>query len=114
MRAESEEAFQTAVVQFARFNGWRVYHPPDNRPSRNTGRVQDVEPGFPDLTMVRAPRLIFAELKAEKGRVRPEQTEWLDALRAVAAAPGEITVLLPEVYLWRPSDWSDVESILQR
>lgn len=102
VRAESEDAFQTAVVNLAVFCGWRVYHPPDNRPSANTGRVQFVVPGFPDLTLARRPRLIFSELKAEKGRVRPEQIEWLDELRATGA----------EAYLWRPSDWKTIEALL--
>lgn len=102
VRAESEDAFQTAFVNLAVFTGWRCYHPPDNRPSRNTGRVQAVAPGFPDWTLVRAPRLVFAELKAEKGRVRPEQIEWLDELRATGA----------EAYLWRPSDWKTIERLL--
>jgi hypothetical protein len=42
-------------------------------------------------------------LKSETGNVRPNQLEWLDALR-----------LLPqvEVFVWRPSDWDELVEIL--
>lgn len=39
--------------------------------------------GFPDLVLVRAPRLIFAELKSEVGKTTPEQDAWLADLRRV-------------------------------
>jgi VRR-NUC domain-containing protein len=59
--------------------------------------------GWPDLCLVRPPRILFAELKSESGTLRPNQTEWLDVLR-----------LLPqvEVYLWRPGDWDAVVETL--
>jgi hypothetical protein len=51
--------------------------------------------GYPDLTLVRAPRLLFAELKSSTGTLTATRADWLDRLR-----------LLPnvEVYIWRPSD----------
>jgi hypothetical protein len=59
--------------------------------------------GWPDLVLVRPPRLIFAELKSESGQVRANQTEWLDVLRLLPAA---------ETYLWRPSDWDELVEVL--
>lgn len=56
--------------------------------------------------MVRPPRLIFAELKAEKGNVTPAQEEWLLALGRVGDQP--------EVYIWRPSNWDDLTKVLSR
>lgn len=98
--AESEAAFQQKVINYALFKGWRMYHPPDNVPSKR-GKVQRVTAGYPDLTLVRE-RVLFAELKSEKGRVKPEQREWHDALRDAGA----------EVYIWRPSDWEHIEVVL--
>jgi hypothetical protein len=92
---QSEKQFQGAVVEYAELNSWLVYHTYDSRRSN---------PGFPDLVMVRDHRLVFAELKSEKGRESKAQTEWLDAL-------GRST---PEVWLWRPSDWPEIESVLRR
>lgn len=90
------------VIALAGYRGWRFYHAPDNRPGRNGG-VQRVVRGWPDLVLVRDDRMIVAELKAEKGRLRPGQQEWLDAL---AQVPGV------EAHVWRPSDWPAVEAAL--
>lgn len=73
-------------MDLARLLGWRCYHPWLS--ARST-------PGFPDLVLVRPPRILFVELKTERGKVTPAQQAWLDAL---AACPG------CEVDLWRPRD----------
>jgi len=58
--------------------------------------------GWPDLTLVRPPRIVFAELKAEDGHLLPEQRRWLDILDDCGQ----------EVYLWRPSDFDEIQQIL--
>ena len=93
--AVSERDFQRQVVELAELTGWRTYHTYDSRRSN---------PGFPDLVLVRAPRVIFAELKREKGRVTVAQRDWARVLRA---CPGV------EYYLWRPSGWDEIEDALQ-
>lgn len=60
--------------------------------------------GFPDLVLVKPPRLIFAELKV-KGKPRPEQNEWLKALIDSSCA---------EVYFWAPADWQQIMQTLGR
>jgi len=92
----SEKEFQGQVLRLARLCGWRVYHTFDSRRSA---------PGFPDLVMARPPVVMFAELKTETGRVRPEQRDWLEALRGSEGV---------EVRLWRPSDWPEIEEALKR
>lgn len=81
---------------------WLVYHTFDSRRS---------QPGYPDLTLVRASdgRLIHVELKRERGTFRPEQVIWLGELREVARERGT------EVYTWRPSDWlsGEIERVLR-
>ncbi len=95
----TEKQWLAQVKAAAKAAGWLVYHNFDARRS---------DPGFPDLVMVRSgatsghERVIFAELKTEKGKVRPEQWEWIDALRD-AEQP---------TYVWRPSDWSSIEKVL--
>ncbi len=75
--------------------GWRLcYH---------TLRSKGSQSGFPDRVLVRD-RVIFAELKREKGVVTDAQREWLDGLAAVGA----------EVYLWRPSDLDEIAEILSK
>lgn len=92
---EREAHFQTRVVNLARLLGYRrIYHPWTSVHSAS---------GWPDLVLCKPPRLIFAELKAERGRVMPAQQGWLDDL----AACGQ------EVYVWRPSDWAVIVGVLQ-
>ena len=89
----TEKEFQSRVIYEAELTGWRVYHTYSSRRS---------EPGFPDMTMVRGDRLIFAELKSARGNLSRKQREWLDALRATAA----------EVYLWYPRDTDQILEVL--
>lgn len=99
--SQSEKAFQQAVVEYARLNRWKVFHPFDSRRS---------EPGWPDLTMVRGEMLLFAELKTEKGRLSPAQEDWTSELQGVSnGAAGAM-----RVYVWRPSDWPLIERTLGR
>lgn len=60
--------------------------------------------GFPDLFLANAEqrRIIFAELKSEKGRLTPEQEEWLNILKACGQ----------EVHLWRPADIEEIAATL--
>lgn len=118
MKAGSEAAFQRQVIQLAGFYSWRVYHTHDSRRS---------QAGFPDLVLVRGPELIFAELKTDTGRVRPEQQEWIRALQAVSAAvtlevdAANAAQAAPrarppavDVYLWRPADFDELHARLAR
>ena len=73
------------VVDCARLYKWKHYHTFDSRRSPE---------GFPDLCLVRPPRIVFAELKSEHGRLTPAQREWVREL-------GECGL---EVHLWRPAD----------
>lgn len=67
----SEADLQTLIEDAAHLHGWLVFHDNDSR--RNA-------PGFPDLVLCCPPRVVFMELKSEKGRVRPEQARWMRAL----------------------------------
>jgi len=101
-RAYTEAAFQSKVCALATAHGWRWWHAPANRPNAS-GHVQDVRAGWPDLTLVRRDRLVFAELKRQvNAPVTEAQEEWLAALRATGA----------EVYVLRPSDLGLVRQIL--
>ncbi len=99
----TEAEFQRQVVQLAKMGGWLVMHtrPAINKSGKWSTPIQGHR-GFPDLCMTHATRgTIFAELKAEKGRVSEEQKAWIDALKE----SGE------EVHLWRPSQ---IDEIVER
>ena len=65
--------------------------------------------GFPDLVLCRpggqgrVGGVIFAELKRETGQVKPQQEEWLQALRDAGQT----------VYVWRPSDIEEIARVLR-
>lgn len=61
--------------------------------------------GMPDLILVKPPRVIFAELKSEGKQPSPAQQEWIDLL---GWCPGV------ECYIWRPSDFDEIVSILRQ
>ena len=101
-----ERDLQDAVVELAKLLGWRVMH---QRPARTLNGYRTAiqgHTGFPDLVLLRPPRLVFAELKGPRGRVGHDQELWLNGLRVVPNV---------EQYLWRPMDWErgDVEQVLR-
>lgn len=98
----TEAQLSGLVVELARIGGWKRYHTFNSKRSSY---------GFPDWVFARdsgptgerAPRLVFAELKSQQGKVRPEQQAWLDALSDM---PGV------EVYVWRPADFDEIAEVL--
>lgn len=91
----SEKEWQGWVALTARTFGWRAYH---------TLRSDGSEAGFPDLVLVKPPRLIVAELKRERGKTTAAQDAWLADFIACDV----------ETYLWRPSQQDEVIEILRR
>lgn len=118
-----EHVHQGHVIALARFYGFElIYHAPAGG---KDGRVdyEQVGRGFPDLVLVKPPRLIFAELKTAKGKTTAAQDRWLEALRDVSRAldrqvtrPGDTEPTYAparvEVYLWRPADLENAAVIL--
>ncbi len=96
--AITEKQFSQQVVDYALLKGWLVYRTPT---WRSTGSY----PGFPDLVLVRPgdKRVLFLELKSEKGRVSAAQKRWLDTLGATDAI----------AWVVRPSDWHLIEAVLR-
>jgi hypothetical protein len=85
----TEAELQSDILDLARRCNWLAFHVRDSR--KSTG------PGFPDLVLVHKTtgRVIWAELKDEKGRVSAKQAEWLAALQAGGHTAG----------VWRPRHW---------
>ena len=93
-RDEPESVLLRKVIWMANVWGWISYHTHDSRHSAA---------GFPDLVLVKPPRVLFVELKSESGRVSADQMLWLAAL---AKCPGV------ETMVWRPSDFDDIGLVL--
>ena len=91
----TEKQFQGMVEQLAKTLGWKIYH---------TWRSFHSVKGYPDLTMVRDDKLIFAELKREGAKLSPEQREWLATLDKVPSV---------KTYCWHPSEFDEIARVLQ-
>lgn len=91
----TEKQFLEQIRSLAKMTGWMVYHTYDSRRS---------QAGFPDLTMARRPRIIFAEAKREGGEATDPQEEWGDELSDCGGV---------EYYLWQPSDWDQIVEVLR-
>ncbi len=96
MRAMSEAELQSAVIELAQRLGWRVAHfrTAMSKSGHWMTPVQGDGAGFPDLILVRE-RVIAAELKGERGRMRPEQDAWLKAFFKAGIM----------VAVWNSRDW---------
>lgn len=110
--AISETEFTDAILQWAKVYSWRRFHV-----RGNTKRLIQGDVGFPDLVLVRPPRLIFAELKVGSNKLAPEQSAWLEDLRMTRMAArleGAATSSTIECYLWRPEQWSQILVVLSK
>lgn len=99
----TERDLSSLVVELARLGRWKLrYH---TYTSRGTTYGRPAAPGFPDWVFVHPEkrRLLFVELKSEKGKVKPEQQEWIDALNLVDGV---------EAVVWRPSMWTEIVETL--
>ena len=86
----SEKQLQDQIIRIAKAAGWLVYHTHDSRRSA---------PGFPDLVLVHPVqrRVLYRELKTQKGALSKDQKTWLNALHDAGA----------DVAVWRPIDYLD-------
>lgn len=102
------KALQKAIIERARRTGWRVAHFPPISTTRG-GRTYWLTPvaadgrGFLDLMLVRE-RVVYAEVKGDGDRIRPDQQAWITALRLAGQ----------EVHVWTPASWraGDVDRVL--
>ena len=93
-----EYQFQQSIIQLAEWNKWMVYHVTNVR-----GRLRSpTSVGFPDLVLLRGSRIIFAELKTEKGKLTKAQVRWIDSLKEAGQ----------KAVVWRPQDWDEICRIL--
>jgi len=100
----TESDFTRQVIDLAHVYHWKVAHFRAAMTKHGWRTpVQADGKGFPDLVMVRKNRLIFAELKSEKGKMSDEQIEWACVLRATTI----------EIYDWRHSQFQSIQQVLK-
>jgi nicotinamidase-related amidase len=105
----TEIEFEQALVELAHVFGWHVaaFRPASTSKGWRTPVKYDGK-GWPDLCLVHERGyIIFAELKAEKGKLSDEQTEWAEIL---ASAAGQISQV--HYHLWKPSMANEIAKLL--
>lgn len=86
----TEEQFKAEVIREATSRGWLKHHDRPARTEHGWRTAIEGDPGFPDLCLARDGFVLLVELKSEKGRVSPEQAQWIKHSGAE---------------VWRPRDW---------
>ena len=89
-----EDKFQAWIRRQANIRNWADYCTWNSKHSPR---------GWPDLTLIRPPRIIFAEVKNEEGNPTNDQIRTLQLLCLVPWV---------ETYLWYPEDSDDIIRIL--
>jgi len=109
----TEAQWRRTVVEAAQHLGWSVlFEVPDNlyrlaadAVRRNPRRGRLLPPAsWPDLVLCHdsPPRILFVELKADRGRVRPDQRVTLARLEAAGL----------DVRVWMPKDFERMRAAL--
>jgi len=98
---QTERQFQDKIVELARHPafGWLVVHHGGNQHRR----AHYDTTGFPDLLMISPHgRVLFREIKTDKGRLTPAQQRWESELLGRHA----------DHKVWRPADWDQIATEL--
>ena len=119
MCAVTEAEFQAWVVEVAQRFGWKVWHVP--APMVHAGKRGWVGAkqgaGISDLILIsdHPPRMIFAEIKREGGKLSDKQQEFLQAVQAVAedARESRSDEQVIKAYAWWPGMEEMIETVLR-
>lgn len=121
-RGVSERDFEKWMVEVARRFGWKCWHFHDSRRQVKPGVfVGDKDAaGVCDWILIHddPPRLIFAEVKGDKGRLSEAQQEFLRMAREVAYSSRELIdrddwTQNMGVYVWQPGLEQAIEDVLR-
>lgn len=93
-RLIAERTWQAQVVEIAQRFGWACYWTWNSRHSPK---------GWPDLVLLKPPRMIVAELKRQDGKVTTEQARTLAMLDNCVVS----------THVWRPADIDAVIAALK-
>lgn len=109
----TEIEFEKAIVELAHMFGWMVasFRPAQTGKGWRTPVKYDGK-GYPDLTLAHPNgSIIFAEIKADAGRLSEEQKHWGFILTAAGRCnSGQPTPV--SYFVWRPKDLPEITRIL--
>lgn len=99
----TENQFRDALIEEAHLRNWLAYAVIDQR-----HHAKRTLSGYPDLTLMKDPWIIHAELKTSKGKLSPQQLHVLSVLEVIAKYNPTMYVCV-----WRPSDRDTISEILE-
>ena len=107
----TEADFQKRILTTAALFGWRWMHVAEStKRVRRGGKYLTVpDPdcrGWPDLVLAHpgSGRILFREVKTDRGKLTEHQETWLRDLQACGM----------DVAVWRPKDWTIVQQLTPR
>jgi hypothetical protein len=107
-----ERDFQQLVTDAAELYGWRWVHFRVARTAHGwrTATSGPLGKGFPDLALFRDRdgRVIYAELKTDRGQLDADQIRVFEYLGGVARRHGWLSVVV-----WRPEQWDEILEVLR-
>lgn len=105
----TEADLQRKIIDLAKLGGWLVHHVRPARTAHGWRTPIEGHAGFPDLVLAHHRHgLILAELKADKGRLRGDQEDWIARLTAATIGARDRV----RVVVWHPNDWPDIVATL--
>jgi hypothetical protein len=91
-RSMTEDELLTAILDAAKYLGWRAYHVRNSK----AGIIQG-DAGFPDLVLARKGEVRFVELKSATGRLTFDQAAWLNDLLATIIRPADLDSFIEQL-----------------
>ena len=107
----TEIEFERKIVELAHMFDWMVasFRPAQTGKGWRTPVKYDGK-GYPDLTLMHPNgQIIFAEIKAQKGRMSDDQKAWGQMIHAAGRCKASRAV---QYHVWRPSDWDKIVRLL--
>lgn len=100
----TEKQFARQIEYLLELGGWRWCHyEPAVRQSGAWATPLRGDRGLPDYIAVRGSRVVYAEIKGDRGRLSDDQKAWIAALLTAGQ----------EVYIWHPIDLTIAQEVLR-
>lgn len=105
MKPYTGSQLQEQIIDLAHICGWTVAHfrPALTKHGYRTPVSADGK-GWPDLFLVKPPRMVVFECKSQYEKLSPEQEKWMSLFKECLGENARVV---------RFSDWDEIEKILK-
>jgi hypothetical protein len=92
------------IIDYGLLRGWRIHHDRPAMTFKGYRTAVQGHKGFPDILLVKPPRILVIECKSTSEKVSPEQYDWISDFKDCG-----ITTMIA-----RPCDWDNIQKELER